>query len=277
MSRPRNRKVPPRSVVEAFGGPWPPEPFDGGEGRSWRAGDLVLKPLDRSVDELEWEADLLTRVRTDGFRLALPVRAAGGHLTADGWVATSFLAGGHEPGRWADIIRVGDAFHAAISAEPRPWFINQRADPWAIGDRVAWGETPASDFADTNHVARLAAARQPLDAPGQLIHGDLTGNVLFANDLPPAIIDMSPYWRPAAFAAAIVVADALVWEGADVSLVSQLDHIDRPDQYLVRALIYRLVTDRINRESGIPTDHHDPYLPAVEVVVELCARFGSQP
>jgi hypothetical protein len=38
--------------------------------------------------------------------------------------------------------------------------------------------------------------------------------VLFHDGLPPAIIDFTPYWRPVGYASAIVVADALVWEGA---------------------------------------------------------------
>jgi len=71
---------------------------------------------------------------------------------------------------------------------------------------------PADDFAHVKHLPRLAAALEPVEARSQLIHGDLTGNVLFAEHLPPAIIDLSPYWRPTSFASAIVIADALVWE-----------------------------------------------------------------
>ncbi len=128
-----------------------------------------------------------------------------------------------------------------------------------------------TDFADAKHVARLAAARRPLDASDQLIHGDLIGNVLFAEGLPPAMIDLSPYWRPAPFAAAVVVADALVWEGADVALVAQTGHIDRFEQYLVRALIYRAITDWIiRRGEAIRPDQDDPYLPVVELAMELC-------
>ena len=52
------------------------------------------------------------------------------------------------------------------------------------------------------------------------MHGDLTGNVLFADDLAPAVIDFSPYWRPTGFASAIVVGDALLWEGADETLLA---------------------------------------------------------
>jgi hypothetical protein len=49
------------------------------------------------------------------------------------------------------------------------------------------------------------------------------------------VIDFSPRWRPPAFASAIVVADALIWEGADASVLDAVAHIENFSQYLVRA------------------------------------------
>ncbi len=259
--------------MDAFGGDWPPEPLPGGEGRAWRAGTVVLKPLDRSVETLEWQAAVLGRTRCDDVRLALPVRAVDGGLLADGWYATKAVIGKHEPARWSDIIRAGEAFHAAVRAETRPPFLDLRTDAWATGDRVAWDELPVGDFNGTKHVPSLAAARRPIDAPDQLIHGDLTGNVLFAEGMPTAIIDLSPYWRPASFATAIIVADALVWEGADASLLSEVSHVEQFEQYLVRALLYRVITDQVHRPEDPPrADADDPYLPVVDIAVELCGR-----
>lgn len=51
------------------------------------------------------------------------------------------------------------------------------------------------------------------------MHGDLGGNVVFHETLPPAVIDVSPYWRPAGYADAIVVADAVAWGRAGDELV----------------------------------------------------------
>ena len=107
---------------------------------------------------------------------------------------------------------------------------------------------------------RLVTALRPIEATSQLIQGDLTGNVLFADGLPPAIIDFSPYWRPAGFAAAIVVGDALLWEGADEELPRNYDHVPFFSQYLVRALIYRAVTDRLARtDEPLRPDDADPF------------------
>jgi uncharacterized protein (TIGR02569 family) len=207
--------APPDGVLRAFGAAGlRPFPLGGGRGRSWRVGDLVLKKADLGMAELAWQARLLPQAARDGFRLMSWVAAADGSLCMDGWCASRYLPGRHEPGRWAEIVAVGERFHAALRGVPRPAFLDRRSGPWAVADRVAWGELPPSEVPVVTHLARLVAATRPVSRPGQLIHGDLTGNVLFDRSLPPAIIYLSPYWRPTSYASAIVVADALVWEGA---------------------------------------------------------------
>ncbi len=247
---------------------------DGGHGGSWAAGDIVVKPADRDEAEIEWEAALFASIRRDGFRVAPPRRALDGRFAHDGWVASERVAGYHKPGCWAEIIAVGEKFHAALAAIRRPAaIIDARTDRWAVGDRVAWGELPAADFVEAAHISRLATVLRPVEASSQVIHGDLTGNVLFEPGLPPAIIDFVPRWRPAGFAAAVVVADALVWEGADKSLLDAVSHIPELDQFFVRALIYRLVADSLNRvgEPPRPPDA-DPYRVPVELAIEVARR-----
>jgi uncharacterized protein (TIGR02569 family) len=257
----------------AFRATGPPVPLEGGQGSSWRVDDLVLKPFDKNEEMLSWQADLLGAVQCDGFRVSHPRRAIDGRFVVDGWCAWEWLAGRHEQGRWSEIIAVGERFHAALANVPRPDFIDRYTDPWAIGDRVAWGELPIAAFMHVKHVARLAAALRPLVARSQLIHGDLTGNVLFADGLPPAIIDLAPYWRPTAFASGIVVGDAFVWEGAGEELLASVTHIERFDQFLIRALIYRAVTDRLFRQhEPIRPDDADPFLPAVDLACGLARR-----
>jgi uncharacterized protein (TIGR02569 family) len=267
-------QAPTRHVLAAFGvAGLPPAPLAGGQGTSWLAGDLVLKPADLHLAELEWLADVYSQVRDDGFRIARQRRAADGSVCVDGWCATDYLAGQHAERRWADAIAVGERLHAALRGLPRPGFLDQRSSPWAVGDRVAWGEIPAAEFAQVNHVPRLAAALRPVGAPSQLIHGDLGGNVLFHDRLTPAIIDFSAYWRPVAFASAIVVADALVWEGADARLLDAVGPVEDFGQYLVRALIFRVVTDWLAAPAGpaAPAAGDDPWAPAVDLAGRLAA------
>jgi uncharacterized protein (TIGR02569 family) len=261
---------PSPAVAAAFGLEGEPVAVFGGQGGSWRVGAAVLKPLDLSPGELAWQAELLESVETGGFRVSRPLRAGDGSLSVDGWCAWEWLEGAHETRRWADVIAAGERFHRALRGFPRPAFLDERGHQWAVGDRVAWGELPGRELAYVKHVPRLLEALEPVDAPSQLIHGDLTGNVLFAPGLPPAVIDFSPYWRPVAFASAIVVADALVWEGADETVLDAVAGVADFPQYLLRALIYRAVADRLARpREALRPDAADPYLPAVELALRL--------
>ena len=255
---------PPPHVLEAFG-VVDLEPLAGGEGTSWRSGDVVLKPVQtRSRAELEWQGRLFETVPADGVRVP---QLLGIH---DGWCAWAYLEGGHRDAAWPEVIAAGRRFHAAIAGFPRPPFLDLRTDSWAVGDRVAWGELSASEIPDVKHLPRLLALLRPVSAPSQLVHGDLTGNVLFADGLPPAVIDFSPYWRPPAFADAIVVGDALLWEGADATLLDAVADVPDFPQYLLRALVFRAVADALFR-GGEPwrPDEDDCVLAPVELACSL--------
>jgi hypothetical protein len=121
----------------------------------------------------------------------------------------------------------------------RPACLDARDDPWALADQAAWGERVLPihpDFSDLS--ARLRGALEPL-GPSQIVHGDLAGNVLFDPGSAPAIIDVSPYWRPTTYADGIVVADALCWHDAPGSLLEQAD-VSVPA--VARGLLFRMMT-----------------------------------
>ena len=262
---------PPPQVLAAFECGGAVEPLAGGRGTSWRAGELVLKPLEpaHSVEELEWQGRVLGSLEPRGFRVARLRRARDGSAVVDGWCAWELVEGEHRERAWPEVIAVGERFHDALVGVPRPSFIDRRTDPWAIGDRVAFGELPAEPFAHVKHLPRLAAALRPVDtSASQLVHGDLTGNVLFADGLPPAVIDFAPYWRPPAFATAVVVGDALLWEGADETLLTAVEHVDAFPQFLLRALIYRAVVDSIFR-NGEVRDDDDFFRAPAELALRL--------
>jgi uncharacterized protein (TIGR02569 family) len=256
---------PSPDVLAAFGLDGDLEPVSGGQQTVWRVGAAVLKPLDTTPEILGWQEQLLTTLdgRTD-FRVAPPLRSSSDALVVDGWTAWRYEPSRHMAGRWADIIAVSRSFHRAVAEVPRPAFLDRRDDPWAVADRVAWGEIPMTDYVDMPHVAELAAALRPIAATPQLTHGDLTGNVLFADGLPPVVLDLSVYWRPPTTASAIVVADALVYEQADRELLDAVS--DPPDfaQYLLRALIFRVVV-----HAGLGPDGGDPFADAVRLALDL--------
>jgi uncharacterized protein (TIGR02569 family) len=228
-------------VLRAFDVEETPRPLAGGQGSSWAAGELVFKPGGGPVHE--WLAQTLVDVLADGFRLAAPVRTLHGTWSWEGWSATRWVEGSEpdhtKASTWLDILEAGRAFHRAITHLDRPDCLDARDDWWAVADRVAWGEHVVQfhpEFADLSR--RLQRAFEPLGPP-QIVHADLTGNVLLSPMLPPAVIDISPYWRPPEYADGVVVADALCWHGAQASL---LDQAGVPTAAVARALLFRMTT-----------------------------------
>jgi hypothetical protein len=205
--------APSATVLSAFGPRGSLQPLSGGQETAWLVEAVVLKPLDMAPAASAWQYALLSRLagRND-FRVSVPLPTADGALIADGWTALRYESGSQHVRRWPEIMDIGRQLHRALAIEPQPPFLRPRTDPWSIGDTVAWGELPATEHASDPHLRRLFAARAPVQGRSQLVHGDLTGNVLFDDDLPPLVIDLSPYWRPPAFASAVVVADAVAFE-----------------------------------------------------------------
>lgn len=238
----------------------------------WRCGDVVLKPLDTTEDLLEWQARVLGSVdATAGVRVAPPLVARDGSMCVDGWTAWPFLAGEPATGRWRDVLEAGARFHAAVRSEARPSLLDARVDDWAVADRVAWGEESLSGYDADHRVRALAGRLAPVHKGSQLVHGDLTGNVLLHPDLPPAVLDLSPYWRPPAFASAVVVADALMWHDADGHLLSSARDVPELPQLLLRALLFRLVTE-LRARPDAPADR---YRRAVDLACALADRDRS--
>lgn len=261
---------PPASVLAAFDVESTLlRPLPGGQGLAWSAGGLVLKPLDMSLDALAWQEAVLSDIAEDGFRLARPARTRGGNLTAAGWTAWEWLAGQHLPGRWADIAAVGERFHRSAAHIPPPPWLQGRTDPFATADRAAWDAEALRPFRSLPVVDELGGLLQPVRGRDQLIHGDLSGNVLFHPRLPPGIIDLSPYWRPALFATAVIAVDALIWEGADRRVLGILHGHPDARQYLIRAAIFRVVMDHLcnPRRREAP-----PWWPALLDVTAQLAR-----
>ena len=98
-------------------------------------------------------------------------------------------------------------------------------------------------------INQLAQLRRPVKSPSQLVHGDLYGTVLFAGTAAPGITDITPYWRPASWAAAVVVVDALAWGDADDGLIERWAPLPEWPQMLLRALMFRLAVHALHPRS----------------------------
>jgi uncharacterized protein (TIGR02569 family) len=239
----RPQRAPEDQVLAAFGvRELTSQPLRGDDGRVWSADGLILKQVDDEA-EATWVADVLSVLAEDGFRINRPVRSGSGRWVVGGWSAWGAIAGGHDAsGRWLDVLRVADRLNLALRGLERPAFLDSRTHAWAVADRMAWGESPMLVVDDHLRplAERLAAHVLPGDSPGQVVHGDLSGNVLFAPGMAPGIIDFTPYWRPALFSRAVVVVDALLWHAAPASLVAAVPGVRRTS-VLARAALFRLI------------------------------------
>jgi uncharacterized protein (TIGR02569 family) len=264
-------------VLAAFGASAGPVRLPGGQGSAWRAGQIVLKPAGEPR-VARWTADLygaLADGPRPGFRVPRPVRsAAGDWIVGDSprgdpaagdaaWVAWQLVPGEHADWSgvspcWPRLIVASRTFHAALTGWPAPSWLGRDGSPWTVADQVAWGDRdPGSVLAFGSvsqrgqvlrgQVRSVLAALRPVRLEAQLIHGDLGGNVLFAEGEPLAVIDFSPYWRPAGLALAVAAVDALLWSGADPAILDELAGQPELDQLLAHALVYRLVTEMIFR------------------------------
>jgi uncharacterized protein (TIGR02569 family) len=222
----------------------------GGQGQTWSDERVVLKsvgfePERAWISEVyaAWTAHDVVRVPEP-----VPARERDGAASrvrwvVDGWAAHVFVPGrdAELPGEIEQVREASDLFHDAIAALDRPDWLDERDDPWAYGDRLAWdGAAPIGTPPVLALMERLIDALAPVSSRSQMIHGDVLPNVLLTNGRPPAVIDWPPYWRPAEFANAIAVTDAVTFRGAPMSLLDEWATGPDWQQLLIRALLYRL-------------------------------------
>ncbi len=267
---------PPRSVVDAFAPGAAPVALDGGQSMAFRAGDVVLKPAP-TVAEAEWSAETLDSLHGDGFRAPKPVRTASGEVVVEGWCAWTYLEGepaGRNGGRWPETLAASAAFHQALAHLSRPPFLDARTDPWSIADRIAFGDMPLQCSAAVREIVHpLIPLLEPVRLGSQVIHGDFTANVVFADGMAPGVIDFTPYWRPALFARAIVAVDALSWAGLSSNEAAAFSGEAAFPQMFARAALRRLLEfdQHLRRGHGRASDL-PAHARAVEAAVQLLAR-----
>ncbi len=234
----------------------------------WRCGEVVLSMVADHA-RAAWSAKVRETLFIDGVRLARPVRSTDGRYVVAGWRADPCVAGTPDP-RHGGVASAAVRLHEATAKLERPRFLTQPpVAPWAdvdvfiAADRSAWEERPLYSLSQGARVAsasadgqksidlinQLGPLRRPTKSPSQLVHGDLYGTVLFAGTAAPGITDITPYWRPSAWAAGVVVVDALSWGDADDGLVERWKPLPEWSQMLLRALMFRLAVHALHPRS----------------------------
>ena len=225
----------------------------GGQGNVFQCDQVVLKQSTNEI-EVDWSCQILSSIDVNGFRLASPIPAKSGRFWFQGWSAQTFIPGKTIRGeKFTERFEASKCFHVSLRSIDCPSFLSERADPWAIADRITWH---ALDWDTHSAVApvlnSLRSLEQPIGMEHQVIHGDISGNFLYETDLPLGIIDFTPYWSPVGFGEAILVVDVILWEGALLEEMLSISNCDKDSfQLIVRAAIRRLLEIDCQHRDGM--------------------------
>jgi uncharacterized protein (TIGR02569 family) len=209
---------------------------------------VVFKRVD-DPNEAGWTQALLARTEQDGFLVPEPRPTSDGRWVHEGWSASRFVEGLRPAApSWSVIaeagLRFADAAERARSGGHE--VLSRRTHRWAIADRVAWAEAHVALDPEAAEIHEWIATLLG-ETTGQeyLVHADLSGNVFVDPSDVPVILDVSPYLRPRRWAVAIVVADAVLWSGAEVALAESFASSATDRDLFGRALIFRMVAEQL--------------------------------
>jgi uncharacterized protein (TIGR02569 family) len=241
-----------QDVLDAFNLQASPEQLSGGSRPTFKVGNAVLKRVEEtslennhSPELIEWIAAFSQALKQDGFRFPKALQTKEGKwITPDGWTAWTVIAGRHSTKEdVAGVIEGIVAFHQALAGIPKHPLMDENQTAWGKADRWCWGAKPEHIHPVVEPLVKtFYELRRPVEGlKSQLIHGDLSlANILIAPHLPPAFLDLSPFWRPVEFAVGMYAN----WVGprqSDVSVLKYFQHIQAFDQMVLRASIRMLL------------------------------------
>lgn len=265
----------PKAVLTAFGACDKPTPLAGGMGTCWRSGDLVLKPA-TNIEGSEWIAVILESVPQNGFSIPANIRASNGKFVFDSWTCTRYWEGFTPKGtHFSERLAASLEFHAAIAHLGKPKFVDHRTDPWATAHDVVFNNRPWIPHPDIIPTIKLLNSIQNrVCLSNQVVHGDISGNYIFAPNHPPAIIDFTPYWAPTGFGEAVLVVDVVVWEKMDLKeIFPKVAHIPEILQLLVRATHRRLLEYDCHFQAGARYTHSIVWQPDYHQLTDQIATL----
>lgn len=260
---------PNKKVLEQFGLNEKATFLPGGERRTYRVGDVVLKHINNDNSEhTKWIAETYSQIKEDGFRIPRPLKSVAGEwITDEGWSAWTFLDGNHDyRDNVPESIQAIIKFHDALKGVARPSFLSEIDSAYKRADQMTWGDKPEQIHPELKEmVQELYNKKVEMDGLGnQLIHGDLNpNNILFQDSLSPAIIDIAPYWRPVEFSLGVYAYWIGPWRDDEV-ILEHFKNIKHFDQMLVRAGIRMLlIMSEFNKINDF-----EKYKTATEIVLK---------
>lgn len=219
------------------------KPLSGGQNTSARVDDFVLKPIDDNVQFCEWTLNILNEINPLGYRLSKPIMSDIGTFVYKGWCCTRYERGEYIDGNVKQKLEVSRLLHHDLVDID---FINipKSYDPWSISHRIAWQKEKLPQYIsrDAYKILEVLISKIKLkeNYEIQIVHSDLSGNILFDEVLSPLIIDFSPTIAPTEYAEAILVCDSIAWHGGSNSELKLICHSEFNIEMIIRAIIFRL-------------------------------------
>lgn len=233
----------PSKVLSAFNISGSGKPLLGGQNTSFIYGDVVIKPVE-NAEYYESIATIFSQLTPSGYRISKPLKSLDGPFVVSGYAATRF-----EPGIDADEkvkakLDVSTLLHEDLK-KLNISKLPEADDPWSKANNVLWRHHQLPSLWSINTLTffeSLLGQLDEIDDPHQLIHGDLGGNVLFDEELPPLVIDFSPTMAPKKYADAIIVCDSIAWAGVDIQTLHLLKPLNSYIPYIKYAILFRVLT-----------------------------------
>lgn len=222
-------------------------PIIGGQNTSVRVKNTVLKPTEDAI-HAEVLLTIIDSIQPKGYRLSKPVKSNKGTFVSHGWMCTQFEPGHEVIGYVKEKLQVARLFHqdlSIINFNDLPFTNN----PWSRAHKVAWQvtELPTETHFEIRQIIKelLLKVRLKEYYTCQIVHADLSGNILFDEVLSPLIIDFSPTVAPVEYAEAILVCDCIAWQGSKVSDIDMLLNNEFNNEMIIRAVVFRLTVEAI--------------------------------
>lgn len=248
----------PGHVLESFGLKGTATPLSGGENRSFILNNYVLKPAG-DTRFAEWSSAAWSELSPEKYRISRPLRSDKGNFIVGGWGVSLYEKGHHKNARLPEKLAVCRALHSDLS-DVTNHEMPDNNDPWARAHRIAWQSSLLPShlpWSATSVLQQLLKnIRSDAAEPAQIIHADLSGNILFDEELPPLVIDFSPFYAPAAYADAILFCDCIAWQNSPLSELALLPQNGHYKEMLIRATAFRLsVAAILNGQDGFDKEY----------------------
>lgn len=239
-------------ILDAFGLTDEPIKLEGGQGKSYKVGPVVIKENNGDNKNIDFISEILLDIDNVKYRITKPARALDGRLIVDGYISAYYEEGDHDGSKIEETLRISDLFHEDLARYD--WGrLKTVENQWSIAmDHLFQNRGLPDDLNAGNKeiCMKMLAQLKEVHDPMQIIHGDIGGNVLYHDGLPPCIIDFSPNVAPRPMASAIAVVDHIAWGGGKISDLDRLKVYVSDEVYLKYAVMFRLLTALVGDGLG---------------------------